>query len=132
MLHELGRFFLLSIHHEITKTLQVALFLSTGAENHRSSVYVWYIGISCLVILLIFLHVSMSMSFFIKTALSFTPLLLGGIGMLRLSRWRSCHVFCPFLPKQIRQRRRSLQTYTGSLSLFLKDKKAITLKKMIG
>ena len=38
MLYELGRFFLLSIHHKITKTLQGALFLSTGAENHRSSV----------------------------------------------------------------------------------------------
>ena len=37
MLHELGQIFLLSIHHEITKTLQVALFLSTGAENHRSN-----------------------------------------------------------------------------------------------
>ena len=38
MLHELGRIFLLSIHHKITKTLQVALFLSTGAENHRSNI----------------------------------------------------------------------------------------------
>ena len=37
MLYELGRFFLLSIHQKITKTLQGALFLSTGAENHRSS-----------------------------------------------------------------------------------------------
>ena len=37
MLYELGRFFLLSIHHKITKTLQGALFLSTGAENHRST-----------------------------------------------------------------------------------------------
>ena len=38
VLHKLGRFFLLSIHHKITKTLQVAWFLSAGAENHRSSV----------------------------------------------------------------------------------------------
>ena len=37
MLYELGRFFLLSIHQKITKTLQGALFLSTGAENHRST-----------------------------------------------------------------------------------------------
>ena len=39
MLYELGRFFLLSIHHKITKTLQGALFLSNDAENHRSSAY---------------------------------------------------------------------------------------------
>ena len=37
MLYELGRFFLLSIHQKITKTLQGALFLSTDAENHRST-----------------------------------------------------------------------------------------------
>ena len=37
MLYELGRFFLLSIHQKITKTLQGALFLSTDAENHRSN-----------------------------------------------------------------------------------------------
>ena len=39
MLYELGRFFLLSIHQKITKTLQGALFLSTDAENHRSNAH---------------------------------------------------------------------------------------------
>ena len=37
VLPKLGQFFLLSIHHKIIKTLQVAQFLSPGAENHSST-----------------------------------------------------------------------------------------------